>query len=182
MSSTPETVEDLKVVRNYCLGVFTFGAAITTFFTQAFHFPLEPTLIGTTLGGALFLVVVFLIYRAEQRMKHALTCHVDSSTVALNEFRSDIEYLKKSALATQCSTLRAELDAEIFRNPSNHDTIIRYAYRYFKELDADWVETEKFLAWVESEKKAGRPVRLPADLLTNVNNKALLESSQTLKP
>lgn len=176
MSSTPEAVEDLKVVRNYCLGVFAFGAAVATFFTQAFHFPLEPTLIGTTMGGAIFLVVVFLIYRAEQRVKKALTCHVDSSTVAINDFRKDVAELKESVKATQCSALRTEMDAEIFRNPENHDTIIRYAYRYFKELDADWVQTEKFLTWVESEEKAGRPVHLPTDLLMDVKNKASLES------
>lgn len=67
------------------------------------------------------------------------------------------------------------MDNEIFRRPENHDTIIKYGYRYFVELDSDWVETEKFEAWMEAEKNAGRPVHLPRELLSNITHKAELE-------
>lgn len=175
--TTPSAVEDLKMIKNYIVGVLGFGTAVTAFLTQVLHFPLEPTLAGTTLGGALFLVIVYLIYRAERRMELMLSDHIDESNTVYGGFKQDMDYLKKMALETQRSSLRTEMDNEMFRNPANHDTIIRYAYRYFDELDSDWVETEKFIAWMDREKEAGREVHLPKGLMSNINKKIALEST-----
>ena len=79
------------------------------------------------------------------------------------------------ALENQRSALRTEMDNEIFRRPENHDTIIKYEYRYFVELDSDWVETEKFQAWIDKENAAGRTVHLPRELLSNVSGKIASE-------
>ena len=168
-------VGDLKMIKNYSVGILAFGTAVTAFLTQALHFPLEPTLATTVVVGILFLAVVFLIWRAENRMEMKLIDHIDESNSIMQEFRDDLSYLKRMSLECQRSGIRTEMDNEIFRNPSNHDTIIKYAYRYFQELDSDWVETEKFLTWVDNENRAGRPVHLPPDLLANVDNKKAQE-------
>lgn len=171
-------VGDLKMIKNYSLGILAFGTAVTAFLTQVLHFPIEPTLATTVVVGILFLTVVFLIWRAENRMEMKLIDHMDESNSIMQEFRDDLSYLKRMSLECQRSGIRTEMDNEIFRNPSNHDTIIRYAYRYFGELDSDWVETEKILAWQAEEEKAGRPVHLPPDLLLNIQNKALAEKKR----
>lgn len=168
-------VEDLKVLRNYLLGVIAFATAVTAFLTQILHFPTESTLVMTTLLGTVFLVIVFLIQRAERRTDIKLKDHIDESDVMIHEFRQDLEYIKNMTLENQRSALRTEMNTEIYRNPSNHDTIIKYAYRYFKELDSDWVETTIFEAWRKSEEEAGRPVNLPPDLLSNINAKIISE-------
>lgn len=173
--STP--VGDLREFKNYALGTLAFGATVATFLVQVFHLPIEPTVLGTTLVGVFFLIVVLLIQRSEKRLEIKLADHIDESNLMIGEFRDDMKYLKNMSLENQRSSLRTEMDNEIFRNPANHDTIIRYAYRYFKELGSDWVETEKFMAWMEKEQKAGRPVHLPADLLADINNKVALEKN-----
>ena len=167
----PAAVEDLKVLRNYLLGVIAFATAVTAFLTQILHFPTESTLVMTALLGTVFLVIVFLIQRAERRTDIKLKDHIDESDVMINEFRQDLEYIKNMTLENQRSALRTEMNTEIYRNPSNHDTIIKYAYRYFKELDSDWVETTIFETWRKDEEAAGRPVNLPPELLSNINAK-----------
>lgn len=175
-SNTP--VSDLLKLKNYALGTLAFGTAVTTFLTQVFHTPLEATLLGTTFTGALFLVLVYLIFRSEQRSKARLITHMQHSDKIIEGFNRDLAVLKQFALENQRSSLRTEMDNEIYRNPENHDTIIKYAYRYFKELGGDWVETDKFLTWVDSEKDAGRKVHLPADLMKDINEKADAEAER----
>ena len=166
------------MVKNYILGTLAFGTAVSTFLIQAFHFPPEPTIISAVAVCCFFILIVALIWLAEKNVQQQLAEHIAESNILMEKFKSDMEYIKQMSKESQCSALRIEMDNEIFRNPSNHDTIIRYAHRYFGELDADWVETEKILAWQAEEEKAGRLVHLPPDLLLNIQNKALAEKKR----
>lgn len=186
MTKTPTITEkgaldDLNELKGYFLGTLALGAAATTFLTQAFHTPLESTLIGTTGVGVFFLIIVYLVNRAERRMVTRLNAHVTLSDEHIKRFHDDIEILKDRALENQRSSLRNEMDNEIYRNPSNHDTIIRYAYKYFYELNGDWVQTEKFLAWRDSEEAAGRPVHLPNVLIRKLDDDIKKEGLKDLK-
>lgn len=173
-------VSTAKELKEWILGVIGFGTAVTTFLTQAFHTPLDLTLISVTLVSIFFLAIVYLVYRTEQRMAGQLLEHKLASDEIVSGFNKRLDLMNRQQLESQRSTIRIEMDNEIHRNPGNHDTIIKYAHRYFKELDGDWVQTEKFLAWVESERTAGRPVHLPHDLLLNINTK--MEEEQERLP
>ena len=176
--SKENAVEDLKTLRNYILGVIAFATAVTTFFVKVLGFRQDTTLGVVLVLSALILVVGFLINRAEKRCKD----EVSRVKAEIADYRKthidDIKYLKTMALENQRSALRTEMDNEMFRRPENHDTIIKYAYRYFIELDSDWVETEKFEAWMESEEKHGRKVHLPRELLANINYKIELDKAK----
>lgn len=181
MTKTPEknAVEDFNELKAYALGTLALGAAITTFLTQAFHTPLEATLIGATGIGVFFLTIVYLINKSEQRMRQIIHAHEHFAEGRDDEMRADIKILKERALENQRSALRSEMDNEMYRNPSNHDTIIQYAYKYFHELDGDWVQTDKFLTWKAKEEEAGRPVYLPPELWTKIAQKAQQEGLGT---
>lgn len=170
------SVDDLKTLRNYALGVVGFATTISAILIQALHFETEPTLISVAGFALLMLLVGFLINRAEQRQAQLLKDHQKESDALFKDFQGDLQYLKKMALENQMSSIRNEMNCEIYRSPQNHDTILEFAHRYFIELGGDWVQTDLFLAWVDSENEQGRKVHIPTDLLqaiTTDKNKSL---------
>lgn len=170
-----QTTKDVKVIAAYITGVLSFATAVAAFFVKALGFRQDTTIGVVTVLSVLFLLIAFLIHRSEKRTLLEIE-RVRAESIALRKAHdADLQYLKKMALETQRSSLRTEMDNEIFRRPENHDTIIKYAYRYFVELDSDWVETEKFQAWIDKENAAGRTVHLPRELLSNVAGKIALE-------
>lgn len=166
---------DLKVIAGYVTGVIAFATAVTTFFVKVLNAKMELTLGIVAVLSSMLLLTTLLINRAEKRTMKEVQRIKEECNVTQIKYQKDMEWLKKMTLENTRSSLRTEMDNEIYRRPENHDTIIKYAYRYFVELDSDWVETEKFEAWIESEEKAGRKVHLPRELLTNVTNKIALE-------
>jgi hypothetical protein len=52
---------------------------------------------------------------------------------------------------------------------------LKYAERYFIELDGDWVQTDLFFGWIEAEDKAGRTVHIPPQLRDAVYYKREIE-------
>lgn len=166
-----ESLEDLKTLKGYALGVVGFATAISAILVQALHFPTEPTLLTVAGFAGLMLLIAYLINRSEQRQRVLLKSHTEEADMLVGELKEDLTYLKDMALESQRSTLRIEMNDEIHRNPANHDTIIRMAERYFLTLKGDWVMTSLFLDWVDNEKKAGREVHVPPTLLANVEQK-----------
>lgn len=158
------SVEDLKTLRNYVLGVAGFATTVSAILIQALHFPTEPTLICVAGFALVMLLIGFLINRAEQRQALALKKHQEESDKTIQEFKGDLSFLKTMALENQRSGLRNEMNGEIYRNPANHDTILQLARRYFVEMGGDWVQTDLFLSWAEKENAKGRPVHIPVDL------------------
>lgn len=165
------SIDDLKTLKGYALGVAGFATAISTILIQALHFPAEPTLLTVIGFAGLMLLIAYLINRSEQRQTLLLKSHTEEADMLVNELKEDLAYLKDMALETQRSTLRTEMNDEIHRNPANHDTILKMAERYFITLKADWVQTNLFLDWVENERQAGREVHVPPALLENVTTK-----------
>lgn len=175
MDQENKATGDLKVIAAYVTGVITFAATVTTFFVKVLNAPLELTTGIVAVLSSMLLLTTILINRAERRMLERIQRVKEECNTTQQKYNKDMDWLKNMTLENQRSALRTEMDNEIFRRPENHDTIIKYGYRYFIELDSDWVETEKFEAWMETEKKAGRPVHLPRELLANITHKAELE-------
>lgn len=169
------TAKDIKTVAAYITGVLSFATAVAAFFVKALGFRQDTTIGVVTVLSVLFLLTAYLIHRSEKRSLKEIERVRTESVEKQVAYEKDIQYLKKMALETQRSSLRTEMDNEMFRRPENHDTIIKYAYRYFVELDSDWVETEKFQAWIDKENAAGRTVHLPRELLSNVAGKIAAE-------
>lgn len=173
-----KTVKDVKVIAAYITGVLSFATAVAAFFVKALGFRQDTTIGVVTVLSVLFLLTAYLIHRSEKRSFAEIERVRTDSIEKQKVYEKDIKYLKDMALENQRSALRTEMDNEMFRRPENHDTIIKYAYRYFIELDSDWVETEKFDAWMESEEKHGRKVHLPRELLANINYKIELDKAK----
>lgn len=166
-----ESLEDLRTLKGYALGVVGFATTISAILIQALHFPIEPTLLTVAGFALVMLLIAFLINRSEQRQKALLKSHIEEEDMIFGELKEDLGYLKDMALESQRSTLRIEMNDEMHRNPANHDTIIKMAERYFVDLKGDWVMTSLFLDWVDNEKEAGREVHVPTGLLANVTEK-----------
>lgn len=161
-------LDDIKSSKGYILGVIAFATAVATFLTTAMGFSIEPT-ITTVAGIAVFVLYIsWLIDRSENRQIKRLEEHNKETNERLAGYDKMLECITNYAKKTQLSVLRIEMDNEMARNPSNHDTILKYAERYFVDLDGDWVQTDKFLSWVESENAAGRTVHVPHILMNNV--------------
>lgn len=168
MEENKNSREDLITLRNYTLGVVGFATAVATVLVQVLHFRLEPTVACTLAFACMMLLIVYLIGRAEKRNADRLSKHIEGSDKIMSGIEESLNEIK-------ASTLRTEMNNEIYRNPQNHDTIIRMAEKYFGKredggLNANWVEKELFLTWVDKENKAGREVHLPKVLITQLEN------------
>lgn len=171
MQENKNSKEDLITLRNYTLGVVGFATAVSTILIQLLHFRAEPTIACSAAFACMMLLIVYLIGRAENRNQLMLRDHIDESGVIIGELDKRLGLINDVLVDVQASTLRTEMNSAMFRTPENHDTIIRMAERYFVELGQDWVMTDTFLAWVESEENKGRKVHVPAGLLDNVTKK-----------
>ena len=59
--NTASSVEDLKSLRNWILGIIGFATAVSTFLVQALHFRPEPTILAVSgFACALVLIVVLI--------------------------------------------------------------------------------------------------------------------------
>lgn len=172
------SVEDLKNVRSWTLGILGFATTVSAVLVQAFHFRLEPTLVAVAGFAFTMIATVLFINRAETRQNKALGKHIDYSTEVNESFLARLDSIDDVLLDIQKSTLRTEICNEIRNNPKNHETIIRMGERYFCQLKGDWVMTDLYQAWVDSEQEAGRRVHLPPELLMTVTNQILTEKDK----
>lgn len=170
-----DSVDDLKTLRNWAIGIASFSTTISAVLVQVLHFPVEPTLLCVLGFAGIMLIVVYLINKSEQRQKKLLQSHTEESTQITKDFDRRLDSIDEILLDIQRSTLRTEMNDEIARHPENHDTILKMAEKYFCQLKSDWVQTSLFLDWVESEEKAGRKVHIPQELLNTVSARALEE-------
>lgn len=158
------SIEDLKALRNWTLGIAGFATTISAILIQIFHFKPEPT-ISAVLGFALTMIlVVGLMCRTEKRIQSTLKNHINESDQVFEKFTNRLDTIDKNLLDIQQSSLRIELGNEMKRHPENHDTILRMAEKYFLSpehggLGGDWYMSSKFLEWAEKEK-----VKLPNNL------------------
>ena len=163
--------EDLKNLRNWILGVVGFATTLSTFLVTALHFPLEQTIGGVSVIALVFVIVVYLIGKSEQRALKAVKEHRQMSDGQIDKLTTAIENLTQICRDTEASTLRIEMNDD----PENHDSILKMAERYFVVLGRDWVETDLFLRWKEEEEQAGRKVHIPPHLLDDVMAKKAQE-------
>ena len=164
MDENKNSKEDLVTLRNYVLGVVGFATAVSAVLIQALHFRAEPTIICVAAFAVLMLLIVFLISKSEKREAQSLTKHIDDSNKTIERFDNRLESIDKVLLDIQKSTLRTELNSEMYRNPENHDTILKIAEKYFLPIEkgglqGNWYMASKFYEWAAHEK-----VKLPEAL------------------
>jgi hypothetical protein len=173
-------LDDVKTSKGYILGVLAFATAVGAFLTQVLHFKTEPTLAAVASFAVFVLFLSWLIDRSEKRQAKRLEEHTEEMEKRLAVYDETLKQLVDYAKETQLATLRIEMNNVIVRNPENHDTILKYAEKYFLELGGDWVQTDVFFGWAESENSAGRPVRMPPALMNNIVMKRDAEKNTTL--
>lgn len=161
-------IDDVKTSKGYILGVIAFATAVGAFLTQVLHFKVEPTLTAVASLAVFVLFLSWLIDRSEKRQTQALKTHTVETEKRLSNYDNKLDTLVSFAKETQLATIRIEMNNVMVRNPENHDTILKYAQRYFVELGGDWVQTDTFLTWVDSENAAGRTVHVPPALMAAV--------------
>lgn len=164
-------LDDIKTSKGYILGVLAFATAVGAFLTQVLHFRTEPTLAAVAFFALFVLYLSWLIDKSEKRQVKRMEDHNAEINTKLANYDDTLACLKDYAKETQLATLRIEMGNVIVRNPANHDTILKYAQRYFIELGGDWVMTDTFFEWAESENEAGRPVHMPPALMNNIQTK-----------
>lgn len=153
------SLDDLKSLRNYVLGVTGFATAVSTILIQVFNFRPEPTIACVIAFACMMLLIVYLIGQSEKRQLNHLQNHAQESNQMMSKSDKRLTIIEDILVDVQKSTLRTEICNEIERNPHNHDTIMKMAEKYFVTLKADWYLTNRFLDWAEKEQ-----VKLPPKL------------------
>ena len=163
-----DSKEDLITLRNCVIGVVGFATTVSAVLIQVFHFRPEPTIVCAAAFAILMLLIVFLIGKAERRSNKNLEKHIKDSEEVQQSMKQDLQDIKNMLLENGRSTLRLELNEEINLRPENHDTILRMGKRYFLDMQGDWVETDAFQKWIDSENAAGRKVNIPPALMSDI--------------
>lgn len=174
------SLDDIKDMRNYILGVVAFATAIATFLINCVPTtPKEFVFVSVAGVAAAMVVIGLLITRSEKRQAKALAEHKCMSGEQVKSMNDSIKKIEALAIENQRSSLRTEMHLSIHHSPQDHPTILKMAERYFMELKGDWVETDLFLTWVENERKAGRPVNVPPQLANTVNELKIVEDAKS---
>lgn len=163
-------IDDIKTSKGYIMGVITFASAVGAFLTQIMHFKTEPTIITVACFAVMIIYLSWLIDKSEKRQLSRFERHREKVQKGLEEYDASLNRLIECAKETQLSTLRMEMNSAIYRTPENHDTILKYAEKYFVVLGGDWVQTDIFLQWVNDENKKGRPVHIPMHIMSAISN------------
>ena len=164
------SANDVKTLKNWIVGILAFATTMTAFLCTVFNFDVAITTGASALIATILVVVVYLISKAEERSMSALAQHKKESEIIISRIEGKLDNIDTILLDIQRSSLRTEMNLEIARNPQNHDTILRYAQRYFVGLKGDWVETEIFMKWKDDEEAAGRPVHISGELLAAISS------------
>lgn len=163
-------IDDIKTSKGYIMGVVTFASAVGAFLTQIMHFKTEPTIIVVACFAVMIIYLSWLIDRSEKRQLSRFEKHREKVQKGIAEYEASLNKLMEYVNETKLSTLRMEMSSTIYRTPENHDTILKYAEKYFVKLGGDWVQTDVFLQWANDENKKGRPVHIPMNIMSAVSN------------
>jgi len=163
-------IDDIKTSKGYIMGVVTFASAVGAFLTQIMHFKAEPTIIVVACFAVMIIYLSWLIDKSEKRQLSRFEKHREKVQKWMAEYEASSNKLMEYANETQLSTLRMEMSSAIYRTPENHDTILKYAEKYFVKLGGDWVQTDVFLQWANDENKKGRPVHIPMNIMSAVSD------------
>ena len=161
--------DDLKDCKGYIIGVISFATAVGAFMVEVMGFKKEPAILGVVCVAVCMLFIGFMINKSEKRQQEELESQKALSLKRTNDLTGMLDELKTLSLETRLDCLRTLLTTYINTQPHNHDTILKIAQRYFVEYEGDWVMTDEFLKWADSETEAGRKVHIPANLLNTVN-------------
>lgn len=171
-------IDDIKQSKGYILGIIAFATAVATFLCTAMGFRKEPTITAVTLVTVLVLFLSWLIDRSEKRQIKRIEKHNKEIDEKLKSYDEVLKEILNYSKENQLATLRIEMGNVMVRQPENHDTILKYAEKYFIELGGDWVQTDAFFEWAENERDAGRAVHMPPALMNNIQTKRTAEVAQ----
>lgn len=88
-----------------------------------------------------------------------IAAHTDIISAKLDDTAAAIQNNAQEIEKIRMDTLRVQLLEYIFNEPTAHETILKLAYTYFVEYQADWVMTDKFREWADEQH-----VNIPFDL------------------
>jgi hypothetical protein len=175
-------IDDIKQSKGYLLGAIAFDTTVGAFLTHVLHYPAETTLTAVAFVTIGILFISWLIEKSEKRSEAQLKEHEIEVGKKLKAYDATLETIVSFCKENQLAILRLEMGAAIVRNPENHDTILKYAERYFVDLGGDWVQTDVFFAWIEAENKAGRTVHMPPALMNYIQAKRAQEHPEIKSP
>lgn len=172
--------DDLKEIKGYILGVVAFATAVGAFLVEVLHFHKEPSIVGVCGVSVCMLLIGYLINRSEKRQAEALDLYKKHSAERTQKLEEALVEIKGLAVESRLDNLRTLLTIYINSQPTNHDTILKIAEKYFIEYNGDWVMTNEFLQWVDRENQAGRHVYVSSSLLNTVHTREREEKNNML--
>lgn len=163
-------LNDINKTTTGISGVIAFVSLFSS--SIAPYLKLDPLLVSGVglLMAVLVLFVGWLISKSEKRQSADLAVNKQEVDDKIDKLQTSIDYLCDITEQNRLDTLRNTLIVYINDQPENHDTILRVAQRYFVEMGGNWIMTDEFYKWVESESKLGREVRIPSDLACKVKD------------
>lgn len=167
--------ESIKAIKGYIAGVLALAASVSAFCVLVFEWDKAVTTGAVVLIAVLVISLAVLIDQSEKRNLARLEAHQSDANKSWDAVNKKLDRLTDLSIENQRSCIRTEMNDYIYREPENHDTILAYGQRYFIDLNGDWKETDKFMAWVDSEEAAGRKVHLPPALFDNITAKQKAE-------
>ena len=142
-------LDNVKGLKAWIMGAIAFDASITTLLVTIFQVDAIKTTIATTATTLVALVIIWLIYKSEERTRNELQTHIKQSNELQVELRECMNINKGMMTDIRKDTLRIQLSQYIKDQPDNIDTILKLAEEYFVKLCGDWYMTSEFQKWAK---------------------------------
>lgn len=146
-----DVLDNVKGIKAWVMGAIAFDAAVTALLVNIFEVDAVKTTIATTATTIVALVLIWLIYKAEEHARQELQKHIEDSNILQEELRDCMNNNKTLMLDIRKDTLRIQLSQYMKDQPENVDTILKIAETYFVQLKGDWYMTSEFSKWADSQ-------------------------------
>lgn len=142
--------DNVKEMKTWVIGAIGFDASVTGLLVSIFSVDPVKTTIATTATTLVALVIIWLIYRSENRTRNELQKHIKESNELREELKECMVDTKTSLIDIRRDTLRIQLSQYMKDQPDNIDTILKIAEEYFVHLKGDWYATSEFRKWAKA--------------------------------
>ncbi len=146
------TLDDIKQMKAYILGVIGFATATTGILVGTFNVDPVKTTIATTATAIVALFLGWLVQKAEKRVHNELQVHIKESNELREELKECMVTNRERLDEIRKDTLRIQLSQYLTNQPDNVDAILLMAEEYFCKLGGNWYMTNEFINWAEAHK------------------------------